>query len=87
MTLSMRRIISVLAVAALMAAMMVAMAMPAFAVNQGGGQSGERPLNFGNCASVEATTFPAGPAKGEDQSLARVYNPHARNIECPASGL
>ena len=50
MTLSMRRIISVLAVAALMAAMMVAMAMPAFAVNQGGGQSGERPLNFGNCA-------------------------------------
>ena len=87
MTLSMRRIISVLAVAALMAAMMVAMAMQAFAVNQGGGQSGERPLNFGNCASVEATTFPAGPAKGEDQSLASVNNPHERNLQCPASGL
>ena len=83
----MKRILLVMTVALVMAAMMVAMAMPAFAVNQGGGQSGERPLNFGNCASVEATTFPAGPAKGEDQSLARVYNPHARNIECPASGL
>ena len=43
MTLSMRRIISVLAVAPLMAAIMVAMAMTAFAVDQGGGKSGKDP--------------------------------------------
>ena len=83
----MKRIIMMLTVASVMALMMLVMAMPVFAVGAGGGQSGERPENFGNCASDEATSFPPGPAKGGDQSLASEFNPHGSNLQCPASGL
>ncbi len=73
----MRRIISVLAVMAVVAAMVAVMAMPAFAAPPQG------LTNFGQCASTEATFFPPGPAKGQDQSLARGFNPSGTNLQCP----
>jgi len=68
----MKRIIMMLTVALVMAAMIVAMAMPALAAES----------NFGNCASDEARGFPPGPEKGQDQRLASVYNPHGVNLQC-----
>jgi hypothetical protein len=74
----MRRILLVLSVAALMAAMMVASAMPAFAA--------PKDPNFGQCAAFVATTSPPGPLHGAIMSEASFFNPHGEDLECPPGG-
>jgi hypothetical protein len=74
----MRRILLVLSVAAVMAAMMVASAMPAFAA--------PKDPNFGQCAAFVATTTPPGPFHGEIMRQASVFNPHGVDLECPPGG-
>jgi hypothetical protein len=69
----MRRIIVLGMVALVMATMMLAMAAPAFPAA----------TNFGHCASAEARFFPPGPEHGKDMSLARYFNPHGSNFQCP----
>jgi hypothetical protein len=68
----MRRIVMLVTVTLVMAAMMSAMAAPAFPAAR----------NFGHCASAEARYFPPGPEHGKDMSLARFYNPHGSNLQC-----
>jgi hypothetical protein len=71
----MRRIMLLVTVVLVMAAMMLAMAMPAFAA--------PREENFGHCASDEAREGPPGPAHGEYMSYASINNPHGVNVQCP----
>ena len=68
----MRRILVLVTVALVMAAMMVVMAMPALAAER----------TFGHCASFEARSDPPGPLHGQQVSLATVYNPHGVNLQC-----
>jgi hypothetical protein len=68
----MRRIISLVVVALVMGAMMLAMAMPAIAAES----------NFGHCASENARSVEPGPGHGQSQSLASVFNPHGEDLQC-----
>jgi hypothetical protein len=78
----MKRIMVLVTVALVMAAMMVATAMPAFAGTFSGNGT-----NFGQCASAQARFFPPGPAHGKSLSLASQYNPSGANFQCPKGGF
>ena len=78
----MKRIVMMLTVAFVMAAMMVAMAVPAFAGTFSGNGT-----NFGQCAAAEARLFPPGPEHGQDLRLASLFNPSGANFQCPKGGF
>ena len=66
----MRRMISVLSVAALMAAMMVAMAMPAFAVaNENANPQGQRQSTFTCAGGQDVAAAATGDIKHSDRRL------------------
>ncbi|MDQ3911820.1 MAG: hypothetical protein M3305_08650 [Actinomycetota bacterium] len=75
-----RLILAPTAPALVVAGMMVVTVASAFAGPQA------QHTNFGACASYEARTYPPGPDKGQDQSLARFYNPAGANQQCPVHG-
>ena len=42
------------------------------------------PINFGQCAAIEARDFfPSGRDRGQDLSMARLFNPSGLGLKCP----
>ena len=78
----MKRIMVLVTAALVMAAMMLATAMPAFASTFSGNGT-----NFGQCAAGEARFFPPGPEHGQDLRLASEFNPSGTNFQCPKGGF
>ena len=74
----MKRVLVLATVALVVAAIMVASAIPAFAGTFSGNGT-----NFGQCASAEARFFPPGPEHGQDLRLASQFNPSGENFQCP----
>jgi ABC-type phosphate/phosphonate transport system permease subunit len=72
-----KRVSVLVAVAVIVLSMFAASAMAFAGTFSGNG------TNFGQCASAEARLFPPGPAHGIDMSLARFFNPHGLNLQCP----
>ncbi len=78
----MKRMLLFATVGLVMAAIVAASAIPAFAGTFSGNGT-----NFGQCASAEARFFPPGPEHGKDLSLASQFNPSGANFQCPKGGF